>query len=460
MEKLEDVIQLLESIVSAFEPALVDSAQAARLVETFTKGERLCSAGRALAARRVQITNAWKAEGFRSAAEWLAAKTKSSQAAANDTLNTADQIQSLPATRQALVSGEISVEQATAISSAATVDPGAEGRLLDEASRSSLRRLQREAHSARVAASREQASQREKIHDSRYLRTWTSADGAFEGRFRLTADHGAIVGAALDIEHANVFAAARRDGRYETAQAYSADALVNLARTTIEAQEGGHEPNGPGSPSIAFASTWTDAVDSTALPLSSPGASMNESGDPAPGAGPDTDLEPSPPSRLAGPNPSPSRRPKTRPHSVLNVRVDYAALRRGFTEAGETCEIANRGPISVDAARAAAEDAFIRLHLYDGDRLIDVANPGRNIPAAMRYGLEQRDQTCCVPGCDASRHLEIHHIHGVTLGGKASLANLCRICARHHDQITNEGARITGSPGHWVWHPPAPVRRE
>ncbi|MBO0746902.1 MAG: DUF222 domain-containing protein, partial [Acidimicrobiaceae bacterium] len=167
MEKLEDVIQCLASIVSAFDPELVDSAQATRLVETFTRGERLCSAGRALAARRVQATNAWKAEGFRSGAEWLAAKTKSSQAAANDTLHTAEQIQSLPATHQALVSGEISVEQATAISSAAAVDPGAEGRLLDEASRSSLRRLQRDAHATRVAACREQASQREKIHASR-----------------------------------------------------------------------------------------------------------------------------------------------------------------------------------------------------------------------------------------------------------------------------------------------------
>lgn len=422
MEKLEDVIRSLELIVSTLEPDLVDSAQATRLVEIFTKGERLCSAGRALAARRVQVTNAWKAEGFRSAAEWFAAKTKSSQAAANDTLNTAEQIQSLPATREALVSGEISVEQASAITSAATVDPDAEGRLLDEASQSSLRRLQRDAHAARVAACREQAAQREKIHAGRYLRTWTSSDGAFEGRFRLTPDHGAIVGAALDIEQAAVFEAARRDGRYETSQAYAADALVNLARTTIELHEGHDDP------STAAPPAQTDSIVPDSPPPTEPG-------------------------------PTRSRRPQTWPRAVLNIRVDYAALRRGFTEPGEACEITNCGPISVDAARTAAEDAFIRLHLYDGHRLIDVANPGRNIPVAMRYGLEQRDRTCCVPGCDATRHLEIHHLHGVTLGGKASLDNLCRICSRHHDQVTNEGAYITGSPGRWVWHGPTSAGR-
>ncbi|MBO0748119.1 MAG: DUF222 domain-containing protein, partial [Acidimicrobiaceae bacterium] len=382
MEKLEDVIRSLESIVQAFDPDLVDSAQATRLVDTFTRGERLCSAGRALAARRVQTTNAWKAEGFRSAAEWFAAKTKSSQAAANDTLNTAEQIQALPATREALLNGDISVEQATAITSAATVDPDAEVRLLDEASQSSLRRLQRDAHAARVAACREQASLREKIHASRYLRTWTSSDGAFEGRFRLTPDHGAILGSALDIEEAAVFAAARRDGRYETSQAYAADALVNLARTTVEFHDGGVDPNTP--------------AHSDGLPNAAPEQPT----------GPNLDTRGSPKPRQAGAEPSRGRRPRTCPQAVLNIRVDYAAFRRGFTKPGETCEITNCGPISVDSARAAAEDAFIRLHLYDGDRLIDVANPGRNIPAAMRYGLEQRDRTCCVPGCDAIRHLE------------------------------------------------------
>jgi hypothetical protein len=327
------------------------------LVEAFTRGERLCSAGRALAARRVQDTHAWKAEGFRSAAEWFAAKTKTSQAAASDILNTAEQIQSLPATRHALVSGEISVEQATAISSAATVDPDAERRLLDEASQASLRRLQRDAHAARVAACREQASQREKIHASRYLRTWTSPDGACEGRFRLTADHGAIVAAALDIEQATVFAAARRDGRYETSQAYAADALVNLARTTIESHDGGSDETGerPGDPQTP-----------------APGGCA------ADGAA-DTDAATESPQ--PGPVAPRSRRPRTWPRAVLNIRVDYSALRRGYTEPGETCEITNRGPIPLDAARAAAEDAFICLHLYDGDRLIDVVNPGRNIPA-------------------------------------------------------------------------------
>jgi hypothetical protein len=40
-----------------------------------------------------------------------------------------------------------------------------------------------------------------------------------------------------------------------------------------------------------------------------------------------------------------------RPRALVHLRVDLGALRRGNTSAGELCEIAGVGPVSVTTAR-------------------------------------------------------------------------------------------------------------
>jgi Domain of unknown function (DUF222) len=237
LEALSEVIAALAGYVRTLEPDRSSGDDASRLVDLFNQGSKLCAAGRALAAKRAAAANAWKAEGYRSAEEWLAAKTKTSRSAAAESLKTAAQIEKLPATRDAFVGGRVSAEQAAAIASGATADPTAEDFLLREAERASLGGLQKTSRALVAAAQRSQAADRERIHRSRYFRSWTSADGAFEGRFRLTPDAGATLLAALDAERREVFAQARAEGRHETSEAYNADALVNLARTTLEAQQ-------------------------------------------------------------------------------------------------------------------------------------------------------------------------------------------------------------------------------
>src|ERR1700719_2420255 len=58
------------------DPDRVTSAQAASLVELFAEIERLGAAGRVLYAKRAAESLVWRDEGHRSAAEWMAAKTK------------------------------------------------------------------------------------------------------------------------------------------------------------------------------------------------------------------------------------------------------------------------------------------------------------------------------------------------------------------------------------------------
>ncbi|MGH9189699.1 MAG: hypothetical protein ACRD0Q_06670, partial [Acidimicrobiales bacterium] len=72
MTRLEAVVAELSEVVGRLEPERLRGDDAARLVDAFARGERLCGAGRALAARRVAESGTWKSSGERSAAHWLA----------------------------------------------------------------------------------------------------------------------------------------------------------------------------------------------------------------------------------------------------------------------------------------------------------------------------------------------------------------------------------------------------
>lgn len=148
--------------------------QAASLVGVFAEIERLASAGKTLAAGSAEHTNGWRRAGHRSAEEWLARQTGTTVSDAAGVLATADRLGQLPATEQALRSGQLSADQAAAVTSGGAADRSAERRLLEDAGRESLSQLQRKAQAVRHAAGPvvESAEERARIHRSRYLRTW------------------------------------------------------------------------------------------------------------------------------------------------------------------------------------------------------------------------------------------------------------------------------------------------
>jgi hypothetical protein len=65
-QKLRSAAALLEEVVAELEPGTFDVAGAKRLVDVFTRCERLAVAGRGLAARRVERAVSWKRSGHRS----------------------------------------------------------------------------------------------------------------------------------------------------------------------------------------------------------------------------------------------------------------------------------------------------------------------------------------------------------------------------------------------------------
>lgn len=391
-DRVAEATRLLEEALAELDPALLCQADAVAGLDSFSRAERLCAAGRVLCAGRAVETHAHHGSGARSAAEWLSRRTGQSVGEAIGSIETARALPALPALDGALRAGQVSSPQAAAVAEAASVDPAAESSLLRSAAQEPLRRLREQSRRVVAGASseEEQIAAEERLRRNRYLRTFCGRDGAVRGEFALAPLEGAKLLAALEAEQRVVFDEARQRGEREPSVAYAADALVALAERTA-----------------------------------------------APG----------------------------RIGALVTVTVDAAALRRGATAEGETCEIPGVGPVPVATAQGLLGDAWLRLVVRDGVDVASVCHLGRYVSAHVRSALEARDPVCAVPGCGSAHLLEIDHWEiPVRGGGPTRLANLVRICRHHHRLKTHHKHRLVGGPGRWRWllpgecedDPPAP----
>ena len=119
------------------------------------------------------------------------------------------------------------------------------------------------------------------------------------------------------------------------------------------------------------------------------------------------------------------------------------------------CEIAGVGPVPVATARALLPEAFLKVVILDAVDVVSVCHVGRYVSAHVRTAIEERDQTCVVPGCDVAVGLEIDHWQtDYGEGGPTALFNLARLCHFHHAMKTYRGFGLGGGPGKWEWQPP------
>src|SRR5947209_7714544 len=109
--------------VGGLDPNAVPLPEALELFEAYAAVVRLGESAKTLLAGRVEEARTWQRAGYRSAAEQLAAVSGSSVSAARNRLETSKQIETLPATTNALRAGQLSAATAEAIASAATVAP-------------------------------------------------------------------------------------------------------------------------------------------------------------------------------------------------------------------------------------------------------------------------------------------------------------------------------------------------
>jgi len=205
----------------------MEGRDAAALLGVFAEGERICAAAKTVLAGRVEDANAWQRDGHKSAAHWLAATTGDTLGSAIGTIETAKNLTGLSETSGQFRTGQLSAAQARVIGDAATADPTAEADLLTRAKTDTIASLQDHARRVKAAAI-DQAERERRIHDTRYLRTWIDADGAGCGQWRLPAAEHARILAALAPVQRDLFNQARKQGRQEHSDAYTADALIDL----------------------------------------------------------------------------------------------------------------------------------------------------------------------------------------------------------------------------------------
>ncbi|HET7722592.1 MAG TPA: DUF222 domain-containing protein [Acidimicrobiales bacterium] len=227
-ERLGQVREALGRYAAGFDAALLSCEDAGAVVAQAAVIENLAATVKALAAARFAAGEGWKAAGDRSAAAHLARVTGTSVRTAGEVLETARRLEGLPALAGAARGGELSAAQVAAVADAAAVDPGAEARLVEKARTSSLAELREHCGRAKAAARPDAEARRRAIHDGRFLRAWTDAEGAWHLRLRTNPEVGAVVMAAIEAVRDRLFRQARAQGRPEPTEAYAADALVAL----------------------------------------------------------------------------------------------------------------------------------------------------------------------------------------------------------------------------------------
>ncbi|WP_051063354.1 HNH endonuclease [Ilumatobacter nonamiensis] len=94
----------------------------------------------------------------------------------------------------------------------------------------------------------------------------------------------------------------------------------------------------------------------------------------------------------------------------------------------------NRGDRLPDSiARHLTCDGSIDPVFVRAAKPVSVGRTQRTIPDRTRRTVLHRDAHCCqVPGCTATRGLDLHHIVHWADGGSTDTANLVVLCARHH----------------------------
>ena len=225
---LAAVTESLAALVGALDAGDLPASEGPHLVEIGARIERLGHAVRLTGTAKVTAAGTWEGQGHRSAAEWLARKTGTSMSDAIGTVTTAQQLDALPGTAAAVRRGDLSPEQAKEVAGAATADPRAEERLLDQAGKGSVNELRNECRKTRAAADPDPEATHRRIHAARHVRFRTDTDGTWTLTARGTGASGARIEAGLRHRADSVFRTAHREGRREPGEAYLFDALEGL----------------------------------------------------------------------------------------------------------------------------------------------------------------------------------------------------------------------------------------
>jgi len=217
----------LRQALVALRPDDYAGADGAALAEQLAVTGNAALAAAARLAARAADRGAYRAKGFTDAAEWFARASGSSPSQAKVAIDTAWAVEECPSTKDAVMSGEVSLDQAAVITKTEFAVPGSEAELLDLAKTASMKSLKDRARDTRLGSIDVDELHRRQ-HKARQFRHWRNELGNICVRGELTPELGVPFVNALDAETDRVRKAARRAGGDESWDAYAADAFANL----------------------------------------------------------------------------------------------------------------------------------------------------------------------------------------------------------------------------------------
>jgi len=403
MFRLGELREGLAAYAASFDPALITAEEAASVVREAAAIEKMAGAVKALAAARVAETAVWQRGGDPTPAHYLARASGTSVGAAKETLEAGKRLPALPKVATAARQGRLSAQQVAAVADAASADPGAEERLVEQATGgASLGELKEECARTKAAALPDQQARHQAAHARRCARRRRLNEVEGEIIYRTTLDEIAEVWAVLQGYATAAFKTARAEGRREPPEAYAADGMLAMARAAA-----------------------------------APAA-------PTPAAG-----------GAAAADASPAAKPKPAPAKIV-VRIDWDALLRGFPIEGEVCEIAGIGPVPVGVVRTmmATGDAFLAAVVTKGVDVVTVAHLGRRATVYQQTGLDWLSPGCSREGCNRTDGLEVDHRADWAETKITLLRFLDRLCDHDHDLKTRHGWALVDGVGKRPMVPP------
>ena len=439
-------VAAVRDLCDRLDPGLIAIGDVPAVFDAFAALGRLGGGAVTRMAARYDESQAWKRNGAKSAEDDISRKTGTTRTAARRKLATSKRLASRPKTDDAVRKGELSPEQADAVTSGSEVSPADEDSLLESARTEPLYETRRKAAAAKARADRDREATRRRLHRLRCVRRWTDDEGMANLLLKLPPDEMAEIDAALKRPIDQRFADARHAGRFESVEAYAADVVADLlaGRLSYGASSPARKP--------APASSSTSQPGATGSPSGSAPPAEDDEDDADPGL----DLVPSgarPPGNQA-----------VRADKKVIALIDIEALNRGHVVGDETCEIAGVGPVAVSSIRSLLHESFVAVVIKDGVDVLHVTHLGRQVTARQRTAIEARGAVCERVGCASNFRLDIDHNEGFCLTHDTRVEDLSQYCWHCHQLKTRHNLLATGPPRARVfvdrdtgqpWHEPS-----
>lgn len=485
--ELRALRQSISDYAGRFDVHALVPSQAGEVVRECSRIEASIAAIKALAAAKSAEGTAWKHAGYRSPADQLAQETGMSPGRAKRALETGRRMAEQPEVAEAALAGDLSPEQADAVSDGAAANPDKAKELVDKAKEMSMPELNEEVARTKAAVTDLEARRRH-LHENRSFRRYTDQEGAGHAHLFGNPEHNITVWEAIDpIRRHLVLRRRDSDHPRERFEAIDHDALMILASAATgkpaelsitdllglglfpeldlstlgnRTPNATHAPPGEVNPPNAHAPR-------TIAPRLRPDLLSGLAGDNVPALADATprpaDLADLPPFLEADPDPPPTqpgssklrRKLAGRPVKLV-IRVDYDVLLRGYPLEGELCDIPGYGPIAVSLIEdlMATGNVFIAVAFMKALEVKSVYHHGRRPNAYQKTALELIYPECAVKGCNVRYGLQYDHREDWVKTHYTVLDLLDGLCQHHHKLKTHKGWALVEGRGKRDFVPP------